>query len=201
MPGLYASPMAAPHPNTSMMMLIVSAGPRTGKTTARLAFARGMGLPGTSTSELIAGVLEDERGWPTGTVAKARETDRDAYREDLREVGDRIGKGRRPAIVRAIDAGYRVVDGCRRASELDAGIRRARKFGLEVWVVWIGGRPARGSDNTEAERLHKRVTMEIPNTTTVAELDHAIESFLRDMDLLVPGVGARPESGAGPEGD
>ena len=175
--------MSAALPNASRMVIIVSSGPRTGKTTARVAFARGMGLPGTSTSEIIAGVLEDERDWPTGTVAVAREADPEAYRLDLREVGDRIGKTKRPALVRAIDAGYRVVDGCRRADELDAGIKRARKLGLDVWVVWIGGRPPAGADNTEADRLRKRATVEIPNAHAVEDLQHAITRFLGDMGL------------------
>jgi len=165
------------------MVIIVSAGPRTGKTTARMAFARSMGLPGTSTSEIIAGVLENERGWPTGTVEVAREADPEAHRLDLREVGDRIGKTRRPALVRAIDAGYRVVDGCRRANELDAGIMRGRKLGLDVWVVWIGGRPPEGADNTEADRLRTRATVEIPNAHRVEDLQHAIAKFVEDMGL------------------
>ncbi len=162
----------------NLLVIIVSSGPRTGKSTARAAFARGLRLRGTSTSEVIAGVLEQERGLARGTVAAARAVDPELWRGELREVGDRIGAGPTPALVRAIDIGFRVVDGCRRAGELDAGLRRAGELGLWPVVVWIAGREADATpgrtDNTEAARLRERATLEIRNDGTLADLEQAI---------------------------
>ena len=162
----------------SLLVVIISSGPRTGKSTARAAFARGLGLRGTATSEVIATILEEERTLPPGTVAVEREVDPSRWRGELRAVGDRIGDGPRPALVRAIDDGFRVIDGCRRAGELDAGLARARELGLTPVVVWIGGRMAemahRVTDNTEAVLLRQRATLEIRNDGTPADLERSV---------------------------
>ena len=81
-------------------------------------------------------------------------------------------------MVRAIDIGFRVIDGCRRAGELDAGLRRAAELGLSPVVVWIGGREADatqgGADNTEAALLRERATLVVSNDGTLADLERAI---------------------------
>ncbi len=168
-------------------MIIVSSGPQTGKSTARAAFARGLRLRGTSTSEVIAGVLEQERGLARGTVAAARAVDPELWRGALREVGDRIGAGPTPAIVRAIDIGFRVIDGCRRAGELDAGLRRAAQLGLTPVVVWIVGHNAnpaqRFADNTEAALLRERATVELRNDGTLADLERAVAAQVAALSV------------------
>jgi hypothetical protein len=164
-----------------LLVIILSSGPRTGKSTARAAFARELGMRGTSTSDIIASVLEQERGLPSGTVAADRNANSALWRSELREVGDRIGLGSQPAIVRAIEAGFRVIDGCRRARELDAGLRRAAELGLTPLVVWIAGREAVGGDNTEAALLRERATVEIRNDGTVADFERAISRQIAAM--------------------
>jgi hypothetical protein len=164
-----------------LLVIILSSGPRTGKSTARVAFACGLGLGGTSTSDVIAAVLEQERGLAPGTVAADRVGDPAKWRSELREVGDRIGLGPRPAIVRAIDAGFRVIDGCRRAGELDAGLRHAAELGLAPVVVWIAGREAVGADNTEATLLRERATVEIRNDGTLDDLKQAVSVQIEAM--------------------
>jgi hypothetical protein len=162
----------------NLLVTILSAGPQTGKSTARTRFALELGLRGTSTSNVIAAVLEQERGLAPGTVEADRELDHERWRSELREVGDRIGAGPAPAIVRAIDAGYRVIDGCRRVAELDAGLQRAAELGLTPVVVWIGGRtgdaPRGGGDNTEASLLRERATLVIQNDGTLADLEREV---------------------------
>ena len=173
-----------------LLVIIVSSGPRTGKSTARAAFARGLRLRGTSTSEVIAGVLEQERGLPRGTIAAARALDPALWRAELREVGDRIGAGPTPAVVRAIDIGFRVIDGCRRASELDAGLRRAEELGLHAVVVWVGGREADTTqgraDNTESALLRERATLEIRNDGSLADLERAVAAQVAALQAAGP---------------
>jgi hypothetical protein len=138
-------------------------------------------MPGTSTSAVIAALLEEERGLPPGTVAADREIDPEMWRSELREVGDRIGLGPRPAIVRAIDAGFRVIDGCRRVAELDAGLRRAAELGLAPRIVWVARPEAVGADNTEAALLRERATVVIRNDGTLAEFEGAVSRQIAAM--------------------
>jgi hypothetical protein len=83
------------------LVMIVPSGPRTGRSAAGTASVRDVGLRGTSTSEATAAVLEEERGLAPAAVAAGRAADPARSRGDLRDVGERIGAGRRPVLVRA----------------------------------------------------------------------------------------------------
>jgi hypothetical protein len=118
----------------------VGPGSRVGKSTVRDRFADLLGLQAVSTSQVLAAILEDERGWPAGTVARERIHDPDDRRTELREVGDRIGPSRRPAGVRALEDGARIVDGIRRAAELDAALRSTvAALCADLRLVDLGG--------------------------------------------------------------
>jgi len=167
-----------PDADRPVAVLVVGPGPRSGKSTAGVILARLLSLRGTSTSAVPGRILEDERGWPAGTIAAARLTDPEAFRAALHEIGDRLGSTDRPAGVRAIELGFRVVDGIRRAAELDATIRAVRELGIDPMVVWIGGRSVGRADNTEAQALRLRCDVEVRNDGDIAAFEAEIASMI-----------------------
>src|ERR1700728_4796197 len=128
--------------------------PQHGKTTARSIVCKLTGLKGASTSDVIYGFLAQRKGVDFHALKKLPKED---IRQELIEAGDwlcgtdvpikevakdasiEVDMYRVPsALVRVLyHAGYNVIDGARRALELDNARSVLQWNGIRTLVIWI----------------------------------------------------------------
>ena len=143
--------MKTPIGNRIFFVVGVSEG--SGKTLVAEYLVRKYGTPMISSSVLLEDRCDILLGLPAGTIHKARAEQRNAYRQDLVDEGDRLRAAGFPPGVQCVRDGYRIIDGLRAGPELAASIKHARSVGLDPFVFCVDrfGKPP--IDNTDVPGL------------------------------------------------
>ena len=137
------------------IFFVVAVSEDSGKTLVGEYLVRKYGTPMISSSALLEDHCDVLLGLPAGTIhaARAKPGQRNAYRQDLVDEGDRMRAAGFPPGVQCVREGYRIVDGLRAGDELAASIAYARSVGLDPFVLCLDrfGKPP--TDNTDVPGL------------------------------------------------
>jgi hypothetical protein len=173
-------PMTAP-----ATILVVALAPQSGKSTVAAEASRLLGSPWINSSAVIAERLEQRLGLAKGQIAAARVIDHDAYRPALIEEGDRMAaEGTSPG-VECVRRGYRVIDGIRRRTELEAAVAEIRRTQGHPIVICVRRPNAPAlADNTEAVALAALADVIIDNDGPLSRLRRQTASVLRRYRAL-----------------
>ena len=165
--------------NTKQIVFIVGASPQSGKTEASRIVARLLDTPAVGTSDVINEMLEKDLNLAAGTIRADRDRNPDKWRPELVAKGNWMADNGLTAGILALQRGYRVIEGVRRASELKEAIGYARSIsGLRPIVLCLidPNAPARVNDNTEGESLIALSDRLIENTPMSPGADQAAKT-------------------------
>jgi hypothetical protein len=156
--------------------IVISPYPRAGKSTAARMLATIIDGRSIGTSDVIAEVVEAERALAPGTIRAARDINPEDWRPELIAKGDWMAdNGLTPGVV-AVQRGYHVVEGVRRAAELSRTIAVVeQETGRRPLVVCLikplaDGEAGPPSDNTEAAGLLALADVTVINDATLDDL-------------------------------
>ena len=166
-------------------ILVVALAPQSGKSTVAAEASRLLGSPWINSSAVIAERLEQRLGLTKGQIAAARTIDHDAYRPALIEEGNRMAaEGTSPG-VECVRRGYRVIDGIRRRTELEAAVAEIRRAqGLPIVICVRRPNAPALADNTEAAALAALADVIIDNDGPLSRLRRQTASVLRRYRAL-----------------
>ena len=135
------------------IFFVVGVSEESGKTLVGEYLARKYGTPMISSSVLLEDHCDVLLGKPAGFIHAARAKQRNAYRQDLVDEGDRMRAAGFPPGVQCVRENYRIIDGLRAGDELAASITYARGIGLDPFVFCLDrfGKPP--IDNTDVPGL------------------------------------------------
>jgi hypothetical protein len=164
--------------DTPLAVLVVALAPQSGKSTVAALAAERLGTEWRASSAPVVERLEAELGLAPGTIAAERALDHDRYRAELVALGDEMaGRGELPGVL-CIEAGFRVVDGIRRAHELEATRAAARERGWRPLVLCVERPGQELTDNTEADALRRAADLVIVNDGSLEELRRRVDAAL-----------------------
>ncbi|MDO8734619.1 MAG: hypothetical protein Q7K21_05630 [Elusimicrobiota bacterium] len=170
------------------LYLVVSDCPQSGKTTVSTFIASHKKCARMSSSDAILSRVSKLTGITAEEIKKRRLSDHNFCRIELISEGNKMADSGYPPGVACLDmlpaAGDVVIDGIRRAWELDETIRRAKKMGFEVVVIGVT-RPTvkTRQDNTESE-LFDFIDYKIVNDKGLKELEKAVLEILEKTETL-----------------
>lgn len=163
-----------------LSIFVVGGTEQSGKTTVAARCAAILGTAAISSSVMLNPLVEKRLRLPSGTIALARARDHNAYRADLIAETDRLSAREESAGLLCLRAGYRVIDGLRRASEVKQCRAAARKRGWRPLVLFLerSGRGA-ATDNTETAALRRLADAVISNDGGLDHLMSKTDAVLR----------------------
>jgi len=141
-----------------------------------------------SSSDAILNRVSKLAGITVEEIKQRRLSDHNFCRVELISEGNKMADTGYPPGVACLDmlpaAGDVVIDGIRRAWELDETINRAKKMGFDVFVIGVT-RPAviTMRDNTESE-LFDFIDYKIINNKGLKELEKAVLKILEKTESL-----------------
>jgi single-stranded-DNA-specific exonuclease len=165
--------------NAKQIVFIVGASPRSGKTEASRIVSRLLDTPAIGTSDVINEILEKDLDLAPGTIRTDRDRNPDKWRPELVAKGNWMADNGLTAGILALQRGYRVIEGVRRAGELKEAIGYARSIsGLRPIVLCLldPDAPARVNDNTEGESLIALSDRLIENRPMPIDADQAAKT-------------------------
>jgi len=164
------------------LYLVVSNCPQSGKTTVSQFIASQRKCARMSSSDAILNRVSKITGIPVEEIKRQRMTDHNFCRSELIAEGNKMADDGYPPGVACLDMlpsdGDVVIDGIRRAWELQETIKRAKKMGFDVFVIGVT-RPGIKStlDNTESE-LFNFIDYRIINDKGLKELESSALKIL-----------------------
>jgi single-stranded-DNA-specific exonuclease len=155
------------------VFLVIATRKQSGKSTAAKILAKLTGAREIGTSIIINEIVEKEHDLASGTIARARIDNPEAYRPELIATGNRMDDEGQTVGVVALTRGYRIVEGIRRTDELRKAIDYTRAHtGRAPFVICLENPDASvPADNTEAEGLRALADVVIPNNPKSGTLD------------------------------
>ncbi len=165
------------------LYLVVSNCPQSGKTTVSTFIASYKNCERMSSSDAILSRVSKLTGIAAEEIKKHRLSDHNFCRAELISEGNKMADEGYPPGVACLDmlppSGDVVIDGIRRAWELDETIRRAKKMGFDVFVIGVT-RPSVKitKDNTESD-LFNFLDYKIINDKGLEELKSAVLKILK----------------------
>ncbi|MBI5573862.1 MAG: hypothetical protein HY919_04835 [Elusimicrobia bacterium] len=168
------------------LYLVVSDCPQSGKTTVSTFIASYKKCGRMSSSDAILSRVSKLTGIAVGEIKKRRLSDHNFCRVELIAEGNKMADSGYPPGVACLDMlpdyGDVVIDGIRRAWELDETITRAKKMGFDVFVIGVT-RPTviTTQDNTESE-LFDFIDYKIVNDKGLRELKADVLKILEQTE-------------------
>lgn len=168
------------------LYLVVSDCPQSGKTTVSTFIASYKKCERMSSSDAILNRVSKLTGISCEEIKKHRLSDHNFCRAELIAEGNKMADEGYPPGVACLDmlpaAGDVVIDGIRRAWELDETIKRAKKMGFDVFVIGVT-RPTviTTQDNTESE-LFDFIDYKIVNDKGLRELESEVLKILEQTE-------------------
>ena len=155
-----------------LVLFVVATAPQSGKSTAAGFFAQWLATPRVESSSMINERVERRLGLEPGTIVRVRRTSPATYRPELVDEGNRMAaEGMSPGLL-CVLAGYRVIDGIRRGTELAASVVEARARGFEPFIVCVERAAGdHATDNTEAATLRSMADVVIQNDRIPGEAE------------------------------
>ena len=168
------------------LYLVVSDCPQSGKTTVSTFIASYKKCERMSSSDAILNRVSKLTGISVEEIKKHRLSDHNFCRVELISEGNKMADEGYPPGVACLDmlpaAGDVVIDGIRRAWELDETINRAKKMGFDVFVIGVT-RPdvLKTQDNTESD-LFNFLDYKIVNDKGLIELEFDVLKILEQTE-------------------
>jgi len=182
LPGEDASSQIEGDLYARLAVFVVSGRPRSGKTTVCEMAADYLGVSPIKSSVMVNPQVEKLLNLPEGTVERARAANAEAFRPELIAVGDAMAAAGRPPGLVCLEAGFRVIDGMRRVSEVEISRAAAQGLGLLPIVLFVEnpGNDTRVNDNTESAGLYALSDAVIRNDDSLGVLrERTIAAMLR----------------------
>jgi dephospho-CoA kinase len=171
---------ALPIKADELAIFVVAGHPQTGKTEVAIAIGELLGTPAVSSSAVINGRVERRLRLPAGRIEQVRRRNPDHYRADLIAEGDAMTRAGQAPGVLCVEAGFHVIDGIRRKSELAASIAAAEQRGLRSVVIFVERSSSLNSnpDNSEGQALRAAADMIVYNDS---DLNHLRDQIVKDL--------------------
>lgn len=174
-------------PLERLAVFVVGGTERSGKTTVAARCAALLGTPAITSSAMLNPLVEKRLQLPRGTIAAARARDHNAYRSELIFETNRLAERGLSAGLLCVEAGYRVIDGMRRAAEVEQSLAAARARGWYPVILYVERKGmGKATDNTEASALQAMADAIIFNAGSLDDLYNETDRALRRfIDALV----------------
>jgi hypothetical protein len=163
-------------------VFVIGGTAKSGKTTVANYCAERLGTAAITSSSIIEPLVDAQLGLPRGTVARYRQIDRDAFRQALIETANALAERGEPPGLLCVKAGFRIVDGIRRVTELALAKAEAERLGLRPIVIFVERPGMPIVDNTESDGLRAMADVEIVNDGDVTALRTKVDAALRTID-------------------
>ena len=165
------------------VFLVVGVTAQSGKSSVARHLAARLGIPWINSSAVVAQHLERKLGLAPGAIAAARVVDHEAYRPALIAEADAMRAAGFPPGRACVESGYRVIDGLRAVSEVQAARAAASERGLASLVICIDRTGGVLNDNTDGPGLSAQADIVLHNHDSLAALEAEVDSLLEELTL------------------